>query len=63
MQMKWLTFLNSKYKDKYLLWNIGTPESLLSPLWIPFQLPSNPVRPPQIPAPDPQKHFSISATP
>ena len=25
-------FLNSKYKDKYLLWNIGTPESLLSPL-------------------------------
>jgi hypothetical protein len=24
-------FLNLKYKEKYLLWNIGTPESLVSP--------------------------------
>lgn len=25
-------FLNTKYRDKYLLWNVGTPESLSSPL-------------------------------
>ena len=25
-------FLNTKYRDKYLLWNVGTPESLMSPL-------------------------------
>lgn len=38
-------FLNAKYHDNYLIWNIGTPESVISPLLfnhhriIPYSLP------------------------